>query len=163
MSRAPRVRMVWRRAKRWLYAEGRPGRVARGVNAGFAALHAAGLGPPSWVTLAVAGRKSGRTIAFPLVMVTLAGERFLVSMLGPDAAWVRNVAAAGGRAELRRGRREAVQLTEIPVAERAPVLRAYLRAAPGARPHLPVRSDAPLAELEAIAAQFPVFRVDPAR
>jgi hypothetical protein len=155
--------MVWRRAKRWLYANGRPGRVARGINACFAALHAAGLGPASWVTLAVTGSKSGLTRAFPLVMVALEGRRFLVSMLGEDAAWVRNVAAAGGRAELRRGQSEPVQLTEIPVSERAPVLRAYLRAAPGARPHLPVRADASLAELEAIAARFPVFRVDPLR
>jgi hypothetical protein len=39
------------------------------------------------------------------------------------------------------------------------VLKAYLKRAPGARPHLPVDKDAPLSEFEKISAQFPVFRV----
>jgi hypothetical protein len=52
-----------------------------------------------------------------------------------------------------------VQLDELPVARRAPVLKAYLRIAPGARPHIPVDKDASLEEFAAIAAQFPVFRV----
>jgi hypothetical protein len=43
--------------------------------------------------------------------------------------------------------------------ERAPILRAYLQRAPGARPHVPVNKDAPLAEFEKVATAFPVFRV----
>src|SRR5262249_14736413 len=42
---------------------------------------------------------------------------------------------------------------------RAPVLKAYLKRAPSARPHLPVDKDAPLSEFERVSAQFPVFRV----
>jgi hypothetical protein len=42
---------------------------------------------------------------------------------------------------------------------RGPVLKAHLLRAPGARPHIPVDKDAPIEEFEAIAAQFPVFRV----
>jgi len=38
-------------------------------------------------------------------------------------------------------------------------LKAYLQRAPGARPHIPVHKDAPLAEFEQVAAQFLVFRV----
>jgi hypothetical protein len=34
-----------------------------------------------------------------------------------------------------------------------------LQAAPGARPHVPVDKDAPLAEFEKIAALHPVFRL----
>ncbi len=150
---------MWQRFKRWLYVGERPGRIASGLNRAFAALHGAGVGPASWVVLEVVGRKSGRTISFPLVMVTLEGERFLVSMLGNDAAWVHNVAAARGAAVLRRGAREAVQLEPVPVAQRPPILREYLHAAPGARPHVRVARDAPLAALEAIAGDFPVFRV----
>jgi hypothetical protein len=43
-------------------------------------------------------------------------------------------------------------------------LRRYLKLAPGARPHIPVDRRAPLAEFEAIAADYPVFRIcdDPA-
>jgi hypothetical protein len=133
--------------------------LARILNRGFAAVHASGLAPDHWVTLEVVGRRSGRTISFPLVMAVLDGERYLVSMLGAEAAWVRNVRAAGGRAVLRHGRTEQVLLEELAIEERAPVLKTYLQRAPGARPHLPIDKDAPLAEFATIAAQFPVFRV----
>jgi len=129
------------------------------LNRGFAAVHASGLAPDHWVALEVVGRRSGRTISFPLVMAVLDGERYLVSMLGADAAWVRNVRAAGGRAVLRHGRTEQVLLEELEIEKRAPVLKTYLERAPGARPHLPIDKDAPVEEFETIAGQFPVFRV----
>lgn len=80
-------------------------------------------------------------------------------MLGPEANWVRNVRAAGGRATLRRRTREPVLLEEIPAARRTPVLRRYLAIAPGARPHVPVDRRASLAEFARIAGWYPVFRV----
>ena len=83
----------------------------------------------------------------------------LVSMLGAEAAWVRNLRAAGGYATLRHGRTEPVRMEEVPVERRPRVLKAYLQIAPGARPHIPVSKDAPLSEFEKIAAQFPVFRL----
>ena len=67
-----------------------------------------------------------------------------------------------GRAVLRHGGRERVLLEELEVGKRALVLKEYLRLAPGARPHIPVDKDAPLAEFEAVAEHFPVFRVLPA-
>jgi deazaflavin-dependent oxidoreductase (nitroreductase family) len=112
------------------------------------------------VPLEVVGRKSGRIITFPLVMVTIDGQRYLASMLGDNVQWVRNVRASGGKAVLRSGGREAVQLEEIPPDQRAPILKAYLQAAPGARPHVPVDKDAPIAEFEKIATTHPVFRMD---
>ena len=151
--------MSWQEWKRRLYRGGRPGPLARVLNRGFATLHGSALAPEHWVTLEVVGRRSGRTISFPLVMAAVEGERYLVSMLGRDAAWVRNVTAAGGEAVLRHGRTERVRLEELEVGKRAPVLKAYLQRAPGARPHVPVNENAPLAEFEAIAARFPVFRV----
>jgi len=124
-----------------------------------AALHTLGIAPNYLVTLEVRGRRSGRTISLPLVMVVVEGERYLVSMLGADVDWVRNVKAANGDVTLRHGRREEVRLEEIPVDRRAPVLKAYLKRAPGARAHMPVHKDAPLAEFERIAARIPVLRV----
>jgi hypothetical protein len=95
-------------------------------------------------------------------MAVVDGERYIVSMLGREVAWVRNVEAAAGRAVLRHGRIEQVRLEELPSEKRAPVLKAYLQRAPGARPHVAVDKDAPLDEFEAIAPQIPVFRVLPA-
>jgi deazaflavin-dependent oxidoreductase (nitroreductase family) len=145
--------------KQWLYRGGRPNWIASAVNRFWAAIHAVGVAPNYLVTLEVRGRRSGRTFSLPLVMVTVEGERYLVSMLGANTAWVQNAKAAGGNVTLRHGRRENVRLEEVPADQRAPILKAYLERAPGARPHLPVREDAPLAEFERVAAQFPVFRV----
>ena len=111
------------------------------------------------MTLEVRGRTSGRVISFPVVLVDDEGERYLVSMLGNDVNWVRNVRAAGGRAVVLRRGRTKVQLDEVDPAARAPILRRYLDVAPGARPHIPVDRHAPPADFERVAAQFPVFRV----
>lgn len=145
--------------KRWLYQGGRPNALARALNRFWAWAHALGIAPNYLVTLEVVGRRSGRTISFPLVMAVVDGERYLVSMLGEKVAWVQNVRAADGYAVLRHGRIEKVRLAEAPVEGRARVLKAYLQRAPGARPHVPVDKDAPLEAFEAIAAETPVFRV----
>lgn len=148
---------------RWFYRGGRPNRIARVFNQGWAAVYAAGVAPNYLVTLQVRGRRSGRTISFPLVMVVVGGERYLVSMLGENVNWVRNLKAAGNEATLRHGRRERVRLEPVTSDLRAPVLKAYLQQAPGARPHLPVDKDAPLADFEKVASRFPVFRVVPVK
>jgi len=122
-------------------------------------LSAIGIAPNYLVTLEVVGRRSGRPISFPLVMVVMDGERYLVSMLGTEVAWVQNLQAADGHAVLRHGQTERVRLEEVPVDKRAPLLKGYLKRAPGARPHIPVDKDAPLPQFEAIAARIPVFRV----
>lgn len=145
--------------KQWMYQSGRPNWLAALLNCGWAWIHALGVAPNYLVTLEVQGRKSGRMIALPLVMVMLNGERYLVSMLGTDATWVHNVKAAAGHATLVHGRREAVRLEELPPEQRPPILKRYVQRAPGARPHIPVHKDAPLAAFVPVAAQFPVFRV----
>ena len=145
--------------KRWLYRHGRPNRLARLLNRGWAIAHAAGLWPSRWVTLQVPGRRSGRLISFPLAVADYQGERYLVAMLGEHSSWVRNVRAADGRVVLRHGRREAVRLEEVAVEARPPILRRYLAVAPGARPHIPVDRHAPVEAFQQVAAQIPVFRV----
>lgn len=154
--------MKWLYAlKRWLYRGGRPSRIAGVFNSGSAMLHKLGIAPNYLVTLEVRGRRSGRTVSLPLVMAVVEGERYLVSMLGAGADWVRNAKAAGGNVTLRHGRSEKVHLEELPADQRAPVLKAYLKRAPGARPHVPVDKDAPLSDFQDVAARFPVFRVVP--
>jgi len=145
--------------RQWLYRGGRPNRLASWLNRGWATIHGLGIAPDYLVTLEVTGRHSGRTISLPLVMARVNGERYLVSMLGTEASWVRNVQAAGGKAVLRHGRCENVRLVEVAVEQRAPILKAYLQKAPGARGHVAIDKDALLAEFERVAAQYPVFRV----
>ena len=147
----------------WFYRGGRPNRVARALDRCTAALYALGVAPNYLVTLEVRGRRSGRTIAVPLVMAVVGGERYVVSMLGEKANWVRNVRAVGGEVAIRHGLREELRLEEVAVDRRAPVLKAYLRRAPNARAHLPVSKDAPLAEFERVTSWLPVFQVVPRR
>lgn len=146
---------------KWFYQGGHPNRMAQLLNRCSAALHALGIAPNYMVTLEVPGRQSGRIFRLPLVMVVVDGERYLVSMLGAEANWVKNVKAAGGDVTLLHGRREDVHLEEVAADRRAPLLRAYLQRAPGARPHIPVPKDAPLAAFEQVSPRFPVFRVVP--
>ena len=144
---------------RWLYRGGHPNVFARLQNRGSAIAFAAGIVPNRAGTLQIRGRISGRVISFPVVIADFAGERYLVSMLGENANWVRNLKAAGGHAVLRHGRREDVSLEEVEPSARAPVLRRYLQVAPGARPHIPVDRKAPLPEFARVAPDYPVFRI----
>ena len=116
-----------------------PGALARVMNRISAIQSSAGLLSPNHaMTVEVVGRRTGRLISFPLAVTDYKAERYLVSVLGNDANWLRNVQAADGMAGLRRGCREAVRLEELDLATRAPILRRYLAVAPGAQPHLPV-------------------------
>ena len=133
--------------------------MARLLDRGSAMVCALGVAPDYMVTLEVAGRRTGRIVRLPLVMVVVDGERYLVSMLGEDVNWVRNVKAADGRVTLRHGRSEDVRLEEVAPEHRAPVLKDYLRRAPRAGAHMPVGKDAPLADFERVSPRFPVFRV----
>jgi deazaflavin-dependent oxidoreductase (nitroreductase family) len=149
-----------RRFTRWMYRGHRPNWLAQWLNGIGAAVASTGATARfGMVTLEVTGRTSGRTISLPVAVVVFDGQRYLVSMLGEDVQWVKNVRAAGGRAVLHSGGREPVLLEEVHTEQRAPILKAYLQRAPGARPHIPVDKDAPLTAFETIAAAYPVFRV----
>ena len=111
---------------RWLYRGKRPNWIARIMNRASAIVASSGVASNYLETLEVTGRKSGRTFSLPVVLAIVDGQRYLVSMLGDDVQWVRNVRAAGGRAVLRSGDREDIRLEEVPVDQCAPILRAYL-------------------------------------
>jgi len=108
--------------------------------------------------LAVPGRKTGRLHSTPVSLVTLDGQRYIVSL--PWTGWVRNARVAG-RGTLTRSRRaERVALREIDGDARAPVARAFpVQISQGVRFfQLPPDPDA----FEAAAPGLAVFRVEPA-
>ena len=145
---------------RLFYRDWRPTRIGRWVNQ--LASWWSGLGLSSRdAVLEVRGRASGQRRSTPVVIATVEGKRYLVSMLGPASDWVKNVEAAHGDAVLRQGRRRAVHLMAIPAAERASILSEYVRVATSGRHHLPVAVGAPLSEFQAIADRYPVYRIDP--
>ena len=95
------------------------------------------------------------------MVAEFAGERYLVSMLGENADWVRNVRASNGAAVLRYGTVEQVRLETVAASARAPILRAYLHRAPGARPHFDIDVNSSLEEFARVAPRYPVFRILP--
>jgi hypothetical protein len=116
------VGLIWRASyragdfTRWMYRGGRRNRLASLLNRVAAALGSSGIASNRMVTLEVVGRKSGRVISLPLVPAKADRQRYLVSMLGEDVAWVRNVRAASGSAVLSHRGREKVRLEEVPPA-----------------------------------------------
>ncbi|TMR33014.1 DUF385 domain-containing protein [Nonomuraea zeae] len=144
-----------------MYRGGRPNALMRLINRLDVLVYGARrLSPRHFAVLKVVGRGSGTIRSAPVAITGYRDEEFLVSMLGPDANWVRNVQAAGGKAALhRQGQETRILLEEIPSEHRAEILRRYLALAPGARPHLGLRPTAPLPEFQRIAPGHPVFRI----
>ena len=73
-----------------------------------------------------------------LVGAEYQGQSYLVSILGEGSEWVRNVRAAGGKGFVKRGQSRPVRVTEVPFAERGPILKAYCQVATSGRQHFPV-------------------------
>ena len=111
--------------------------------------------------LCVRGRTSGERRCTPVNLLVLQGVRYLVAPRG-HTQWVRNLRVAGS-GELLLGRRsEPFHALEVPDAEKAPILRAYLK-----RWKVEVGiffggvgADSPEEDLRRIAPDHPVFRLD---
>ena len=138
----------------------RPRRYDRVFNGAVASLARAGISVWGSRILAVRGRLSGEWRTTPVNPLAFGGNRYLVSPRG-HTQWVRNLRAAGG-GELRLGRRaEHFTATELPDADKLPVLREYLRRwrfevgmfFQGVGP------DAPDSRLAEIARDHPVFLI----
>ncbi len=137
----------------------RPGRSTRAFNAVVARLTRSGVSVWGSRVLEVPGRRSGLPRSTPVNLLHLDGADYLVAARG-ETEWVRNVRANQGRLTLLLGRRrEERSATELADADKAPVLRAYLRRwkvevgvfFDGVGP------DATDAELVAAGARHPVF------
>jgi len=148
---------------RYFYRRWRPTRFGRIWSKAWAWIIGLGMGPGILLTLQVKDRSGDRLHATVLVVATYQGQRYLVSMLGEGSEWVRNVRAAQGRAFIKRGRSHPVILAELPVQERAAILKAWCQVATSGRQHLPVSYEAPISAFEPIASDYPVFRIDPAQ
>jgi hypothetical protein len=113
--------------------------------------------------LSVPGRKSGQLRTTPISPLMVEGERYIIAGL-EDADWVKNARVAGWGI-LARGRdRERVNVVELPLRERGPVLRAFPRKVPRGVQffrQLYGISGTP-EEFEALAPRCPVFRVEEA-
>ncbi len=124
-----------------------------------------GLSLAGTAELSVRGRTSGKMQRIPVNPHAFQGEQYLVSARG-HSQWVRNMRVAGG-GELRVGRKvRAFTVTELTdPAEKAPVLRAYLERWGWEvnRFFQGVSAASSDAELQAAAADHPVFRITVSR
>lgn len=145
-------------AARSMYAGASGNATAKQYARFWGRLFAIGLFPRRWVTLEVAGRRSGTPMRVPLGMADVAGRWYLVSMLG-ECNWALNARAANGRVVLHHIRRRKRTLVEVPIESRGPILRRYVDVVPGARAHIPVDRGSSVAEFQAVADQFPIFAV----
>ena len=76
-------------------------------------------------TLVVPRRKSGGEQVLPVIPVEHEGARYIVSTRG-ESDWVKNLRAAGGRGEIRRGRWTGTfTATEIPADGREAIIATY--------------------------------------
>lgn len=111
--------------------------------------------------LEVRGRRTGTPHRTPINVLSLGDSRCLVAPRG-HTQWVRNLRAAGGEGSLLLGRRrEPFTATEVPDAEKEPILREYLRRWKWEVGQFfdGVGPDSTAAELERIAPDHPVFRL----
>ena len=76
---------------RFFYRNWHPTRLGLLVNRLMCWWSGLGLPPKFQVALEVQGRKSGRTRSNPVVIATVEDKSYLVSMLGPESEWVKNV------------------------------------------------------------------------
>ncbi|MBF6172864.1 nitroreductase/quinone reductase family protein [Nocardia blacklockiae] len=133
------------------------------VNKVIIALQRVGLALGTMHVLSVPGRKSGELRTTPVSPLTVAGTTYVVGGF-EKADWVKNARAAGW-GELTRGRRrQRVALTELPVEERAPILRAFPTEVPHGVQFFVKTGVVTSPDPEAFAAaapRCPVFRIDP--
>ncbi len=120
-----------------------------------------GIMPQVLLNLQVTDCTSDELHGTVLVVSRYEGQSYLVSMLGNDSEWVKNLRAAGGKAFIKRGRLHPVLLIEVPPQKRTPILKAWCQVATSGCQHLPISHQAPISDFEAIASNYPVFRIAP--
>src|SRR5215210_7358411 len=74
--------------------------------------------------LSVPGRKSGKLRTTPVSPLTVSGERYIIAGL-EEADWVKNARVAGWGILARGREQKRVNVVELPLQERAPVLREF--------------------------------------
>jgi deazaflavin-dependent oxidoreductase (nitroreductase family) len=142
----------------------RPGWFTKNVfNTTVAALTRAGVSFWGSRILRVRGRTSGEWRSAPVNLLTHEGKQYLVAPRG-QTQWVRNLRVAG-EGELVLGNKvQPFKAVEISDAEKIPILRAYLKRwkAEVGIFFSGVSADSPEEELQRIAPDHPVFRIEAA-
>jgi hypothetical protein len=112
--------------------------------------------------LRVRGRKSGEWHSHPVNVLPYNGEQYLVAPRGLTQ-WVRNIRVSGGGELVLGNKVQRFEAVEIPDAEKVPIIRNYLKRF-GFEVGMffrGVKADSPAEDLERIAGDYPVFRVEP--
>ncbi len=125
------------------------------------ALNRMGLALGTQHILSIPGRKTGQLRSTPVSVLTVGGKRYIVT--GIETNWVKNARAAGWGLLSRGRKRERVALVEVPVEQRAPILREFPRQVRGGVKFFERMLGLPN-DPEAFAAaapKCPVFRVYP--
>jgi deazaflavin-dependent oxidoreductase (nitroreductase family) len=104
----------------------KPSGFVKAMNSFMGRLASWGLIPGDTALIEVKGRRSGQIRSNAVTWVEHDGQRYLVAPRG-NTEWVRNVKAAGGEAILKRRKAERVRLEEVPVEQRAPIIKSYLK------------------------------------
>ena len=153
----------------------RVGLFVRSNNAVMRSVVGAGVRIGTFTVLTVRGRKTGRPVNVPLVVFPYRDDRYLVASYGV-VNWVRNLRAADGHAELRRGdAREKITAIELPPEQAAVILRFSLQNGPPGiprpivrifrrffvLPYLDVDMTSSDEEFVRSARNHPVFRLQP--
>jgi len=133
----------------------------QGFNRVVMALQRLGFVVGTMHVLAVPGRRSGVYRSTPVSLLTVDDHRYIVAGLN-DADWVLSARVAG-RGMLRRGRTEEhVSLVELPIEDRAQILREFPRLVPQGVPFFTrlygVTADPE--QFAGLAETCPVFRVE---
>jgi deazaflavin-dependent oxidoreductase (nitroreductase family) len=131
------------------------------ANPVIVALQRRGLAVGTMHLLTVPGRRSGKLRTTPVSPLTVDGRRYIIAGL-EGADWVKNVRASGWVVLARGRKEERVGLVELPVEERAPILREFPRKVPHGVPFFRqlhgVSADPE--EFTALAPRCPVFRIE---
>jgi hypothetical protein len=114
----------------------------------------------TWYILSIAGRKTGKMRSTPVSVLHINGQRYVVT--GFETQWVKNARKVRKGVLARGWKKEQVALVELPVEERAPILREFPRQVPHGVQfferllNMPVDPEA----LAVAAPRCPVFRLD---
>lgn len=110
--------------------------------------------------LRVRGRKSGEWRSNPVNLLTFEGTQYLVSPRG-HTQWVRNMRVTGGGELVLGSKVQAFTAVEVPDAEKAPIVRAYLKrfSFEVGMFFKGVKADSADEDLIRIAPDHPVFRL----
>jgi deazaflavin-dependent oxidoreductase (nitroreductase family) len=118
----------------------------------------AGLVPKPAYILTVRGRKTGKLYSTPVSLVENDDGRWLVAPYSENN-WVRNARAAGEATIARRGYKETLPATEVPVDERAPILKTYFDRERFARAYTDFTPETSLETYAEKASNHPVFKL----